>query len=100
MTNDQLNHHAYDLVGKMKHSLKKKGADIFILNDLDILTIKWRRDESLSTMNIYQLHELMVFIEKAVHQILLEKQHIPTYKDMREIFRQDLHIADGICTGK
>ena len=78
MTCDQLNHYAYDLVGKMKRSLKKKNEDIFV---------------ALSTINVYQLHELLVFIEKVKYQFLLKNQRIPTYKDMREEFRQELHIV-------
>lgn len=93
MTCDQLNHYAYDLVGKMKRSLKKKNADIFVLEDLDIAHLRWRYDEALSTINVYQLHELLVFIEKVKYQFLLKNQRIPTYKDMREEFRQELHIV-------
>ena len=50
MTYDQLNHYAYDLVGKMKRSLKKKNKDIFVLEDLDIAHLRWRYDEALSTI--------------------------------------------------
>ena len=93
MTYDQLNHYAYDLVGKMKRSLKKKNKDIFVLEDLDIAHLRWRYDEALSTINVYQLRELLVFIEKVKYQFLLKNQRIPTYKDMREEFRQELHIV-------
>ena len=70
MTCDQLNHYAYDLAH-----------------------LRWRYDEALSTINVYQLHELLVFIEKVKYQFLLKNQRIPTYKDMREEFRQELHIV-------
>ena len=93
MTYDQLNHYAYDLVGKMKRSLKKKNKAVFVLEDLDIAHLRWRFDEALSTLIVYQLHELLVFIEKVKYQFLLKNQRIPTYKDMREEFRQELHIV-------
>ena len=72
-------------------------ADIFVLEDFDITHIRWRHDEALSTINVYQLHELLVFIENVKYQFLLRNQRIPTYKDMREGFRQELHIVDGNC---
>ena len=65
MTYDQLNHYAYDLVGKMKRTLHKKSNDIFVLGELDILTFRWTREESLAALNIYQLHELLVFMENS-----------------------------------
>lgn len=90
MTYDQLNHYAYDLVGKMKRALHKKSNDIFVLGELDILTFRWTREESLSALNIYQLHELLVFMENAISISIHEKEEIPTYRTMRLMFRKEL----------
>ena len=90
MTYDQLNHYAYDLVGKMKRTLHKKNNDIFVLGELDILTFRWTREESLSALNIYQLHELLVFMENAISISIHEKEEIPTYRTMRLMFRKEL----------
>lgn len=90
MTYDQLNHYAYDLVGKMKRTLHKKSNDIFVLRELDILTFRWTREESLSTLNVYQLHELLVFIENTMLILIHENKEVPTYRAMRSIFRKEL----------
>lgn len=87
-----LNHYAYLLIGIMKKSLHKSNSDYFYLEDFDLCRLKIKKEDAISTLNVFELKKVLWYIRetRAIQEI--EKSKPPTYFEMRSIFKKDFTI--------
>lgn len=76
----------YQFIGAMKKILRKKSTDIFRLNEKLGLDEMIEIQNLISTINLSNLKEIYTEIEKGSIALLIFKNEMPTYQDMRDYF--------------
>lgn len=87
MEYNYLHHFSYNFIGQMKKSLHKNKEDLFLLRDFDITKMKLSIDDSMSSLSIIQLKEIVCFVDDTISLFKLENNRNPTYADMRARFK-------------